>query len=158
MLWRFDWRYRVAEEEGVVAGRCAACGYEFDDAAKAAAEPADTPCPSCGAIGRRHFFVGTSDFVQAHEFVVVKGEQQGKRWGRRRRKHYREVEAGEQLQRGYVAGDGRPTFVDKYRLIDREHDQYVEIVNDPETGVVRREVRHSLRDHTGHGSGRVDPP
>lgn len=60
------------ENIGVVSGRCTECGYEFPYPREAAAEPAGTPCPRCGATEGRAFEIHASDSVAFHEYVKAK--------------------------------------------------------------------------------------
>jgi hypothetical protein len=52
----------------------------------------------------------------------------------------------------HFAAEGR--WVQKMRRIDREGDQYDEVITDPETGRILHEKHERLSDHRGHGSAR----
>jgi len=43
-------------------------------------------------------------------------------------------------------------YVEKFRCIDRENDQYSEIVTGPQTGEIIHKRDERLSDHKGHGS------
>lgn len=45
-------------------------------------------------------------------------------------------------------------WVDKTRIIDRENNEYVEIVKDKETGEIIHECKEPLTDHFNHGSAK----
>lgn len=140
-----DWREHVdggrTMAEGITAGHCGICDYEFPDPVEAAAQPADTPCPKCQGHAPV-FTVTASDSAKFHEFAQVKGRRPGQR-----RPHF-EVQAGEELYKKEAR------FVGKYRCIDRERNEYDEKVVDPDTGEVLHECHESLTDHFGHGSAR----
>ncbi|MDV8071169.1 hypothetical protein R4P64_32135 [Rhodococcus sp. IEGM 1366] len=136
------------EDIGVVSGRCTECGFEFPYPSKAAAEPAGTACPRCGATAGRAFEINASDSVTFHEYVKAKGKRPGKKTRPGRKRPYIETEGGEQFNHG--AGK----FVEKYVRIDRDKDEYEEIVTDIETGVTIHECREPLSEHRDHGSAR----
>ena len=45
-------------------------------------------------------------------------------------------------------------FMRKFRVVDREHDHYLETVVDPSTGQTIHHVDEPLSKHTGHGSAK----
>lgn len=59
----------------------------------------------------------------------------------------------------FIYGDDRRksnnTWVDKTRIIDRENNQYTEIVKEKETGEIIHECKEALTDHFNHGSAKV---
>ncbi|HJP61069.1 MAG TPA: hypothetical protein VJ865_13770 [Gemmatimonadaceae bacterium] len=130
------------ENIGAVSGKCTECEYEFPDPRKAAAEAAGTPCPRCGATSGREFVINASDSFSLHEFANVIGKRPGKK------KPYIETQGGEQLNRG------TDKYVEKYRRIDRDNNEYEEIVKDIETGATIHECREPLSEHWGHGSAK----
>lgn len=130
----------MGDNDGVVAGRCGECGYEFPDPREAASKSAGTPCPNCGATTNRIFEVHASDSIKLREYAKVKGRRFGKK------KPYVETECGEQER--VSKGD----HVAKYRRIDRENDEYQEIVTDLETGAILHETHEPLSEHWDHGS------
>lgn len=65
--------------EGIVAGHCGICGYEFSDPVKASAQPTDSPCPECRSH-RPVFTVRATDTAEFHDFVQgTKGKRPGEK-------------------------------------------------------------------------------
>ena len=60
-----------------------------------------------------------------------------------------EVFAGSDLRKS----DGR--WMNKERVIDKDHDYYKETVSDPQTGEVIHRTEEQLSDHFGHGSAKL---
>jgi hypothetical protein len=134
--------------EGIIAGNCGICGYEFQDPVEASAQPTGSPCPRCGGY-YPVFTVKAADAAELHEFAQAKGKRPGEK------KPYIETQAGDQFS------TGQARFMDKYRRIDRANDWYDEVVIDPETGAIVHECHEPLGEHWGHGSARTtrqEPP
>ena len=72
--------------------------------------------------------------------------------GERRGRPFAVVKAGEEF---FHEGD---RWVHRYRNIDRLANRYDEVITDPETGQVLREVHEPLTDHQDRGSARRDRP
>jgi hypothetical protein len=125
--------------DGITAGHCAMCKYDFPDPVAFSAEPAGTPCPQCGASAPV-FVVSESDRAAFHDFAEAKGKRPD------RKKPYVETQAGEQM----AGSTGR--WMEKFRRIDRDGDQYDEVVVDQETGEIVHERHEPLSEHWGHGS------
>ncbi|MFT3916567.1 MAG: hypothetical protein QM704_21555 [Anaeromyxobacteraceae bacterium] len=103
-----------------------------------AAEATDRRC-ACGETARTiHEEIG--DHCHAHDRVGFKVKQPGKK------DPVLEGLSGDEIRK---ATGG---WVKKDRLIDREHDRYVEHVVDIETGEVLRNCDEPLSEHVGHGS------
>lgn len=112
--------------------QCRDCGYEF-------IEPESPQCPKCGS---RNLLICDTDSVKFHERIRLRVSHKDQR------RHYRELIRGEEL----YEKEGK--WVDKYRLIDKETDEYHELVTDPETGRVIHECKEPLTEHRGHGSAK----
>ncbi len=136
----------MSDNAGVVAGHCGECGYIFPDPNAASVEPAGAPCPQCGATTNRTFDVHASGSITFHEYARAKGRRQG---GKR---PYIETEGGEQPR--VSKGD----FVEKYRRIDHEANEYEEVIKDLETGEIIYETCEPLSEHWGHGSAKFSTP
>jgi hypothetical protein len=128
--------------EGVVAGHCGICGFEFPDPAVESTQPADTPCPKCGGHSPV-FVVSASDSCKFHEFIEAKGKRLGEK------KPYIETQAGDQRS------TARARLVDKYRRIDRDRDLCDEVITDPESGEIIYECHELLSEHWGRGSAKT---
>lgn len=138
----------MEEEIGAVSGKCTECDYEFPYPSEAAAEPAGTPCPCCGATAGRAFVINASDSAAFHEYVKTKGKRPGKKTRPGRKRPYIETEGGEQFNHG----TGK--FVEKHVRRDRDNDEYEEIVTDIETGLTIHECRERLSAHRDRGSAK----
>jgi hypothetical protein len=134
----------AAMTEGITAGHCAMCEYDFPDPIAFSAEPVGTPCPQCGASAPV-FEVSASDSAHFHEFAGTKGKRPGKK------RPYIETQAGDQKEED----SGR--WMEKFRRIDRDGDRYDEVVVDQETGEIVHECHEPLSEHWGHGSAKEPP-
>lgn len=129
----------------LISARCTHCSYRWPDPVVAAAEPAGTPCPGCGALGERLYDVLATEEVRIYEFTEVKEASRFK-------KPRVEVQSGSEQARS------SERWMDKYRRIDRERDLYDEVVVDQETGEVVHECHEPLSVHRHRGSAKSGPP
>jgi hypothetical protein len=127
--------------DGITAGHCAMCEYDFPDPVAFSAEPAGAPCPQCGASAPV-FVVSASDSRTFHEFARAKGKRPD------RKKPYVETQSGDQM----AGSTGR--WMEKFRRIDRDDDQYDEVVVDQESGEIVHECHEPLSEHCGHRSAK----
>ena len=96
-------------------------------------------CPSCGS---RLFFQTLSGTVEAKSVLSYKGKRAGKRgW----------------FRSGKVGASWSTKFKRWMRRemdLDKENDQYKEVVIDPSTGQVIHKTNEPLTQHQGHGSAK----
>jgi len=124
--------------------QCGACGATIN-------EPQDlspgkrTPCPACGSTTRK-FSVFITETLTLRESLGFKAKRQGQG------KPYVEGRSGDDLHRK----TGK--WMKKEQVIDRENDQYAEVVTDPETGIVMHHCKEPLSKHRGHGSAKKAKP
>ena len=122
---------------------CSACGI-------AIGEPSSTPvaerspCPSCGATART-FSAHAEDSITLREKVALKHKRPGFK------KPIYESVSGEDLYR--ATGQWHQLT----REIDRENNRYRELIENPQTGQVVREVDEPLTDHVARGSAKPKP-
>lgn len=119
---------------------CTECGAPLDEPPSL---PTDQrkPCPNCGSMAR-------TINVSVHETVTVR-----ERIGMKARhgvsgKPYAESVSGADLHRG----SGKWMHLE--RVIDREKDEYKEVVKDPETGAVVHKCEEPLSKHQDHGNAK----
>jgi hypothetical protein len=120
---------------------------ECKDCGTAIAEPSDTPlekrtpCPSCGSILRRSY-VEAVDTLEFHASLGFKVKRQGGD------KPSLEGKTGDDLHRK----TGK--WMKKEQVVDRENDQYKEVVTDPESGKEVHRCEEPLSQHRDHGSAK----
>ena len=112
---------------------CKHCGIELP--------PSHTgPCPKCGKIGK-HYTAIASAVVEIHSSMTARQKRKGFP------KFIKEIIQGRfpsvnpKLKKG----------VDKVRIIDKEKNEYHEVVKNAETGEITREVHEPLSQHR-HGN------
>lgn len=96
------------------------------------------PCPTCGSK-KRHVSIEIHDSLTIHETLHTKGRRSGKN------KPFYESMSGDDLHRK----TGK--WMKKMRIIDRDKDEYKEIISDPKTNSVVHKCEEPLSKHTGHG-------
>ena len=102
-----------------------------------------TPCPSCGSK-ERHFeelelSVGSKAYTQIRGKVWNKGKS---------RKPLLEFKSGDELHRKTGRGS------DLKRTIDRENDNYKEVITDKNSVDIIHHCKEPLSQHKGHGSAK----
>lgn len=105
-------------------------------------EPDNRPCPKCGSLLKRVEIVFEDQVPVPKEMLDLKGKQSGKK------KPVIEYKSGDEIRRS--TGE----WVEKVRVIDREHDKYLEKVVNPETHEVIHSCDEALSKHTGHGTAK----
>ncbi len=63
-----------------------------------------------------------------------------------------------ELRLGTEWSEGKQKWINIERLIDKNQDQYREVVSDPETGEIIHQCEEPLSKHYGHGSAKFTPP
>lgn len=124
--------------------KCNECGFESD----VGCEPAPNSCLVCSSIYLSRYISVVASPVSIgsiHDSVTVRVKNPDLPSKKKLRK---EIQAGADLYR--KTGE----YLDKYRLIDKDNDRYVEIVKDLSTGKVTYHCNEPLSAHTGHGSAR----
>jgi len=121
--------------------KCRKCGVVL-------LEPKDekrTPCLVCGDMARIHE-VEVKDTIVLRDHMRVKGKHRG------RGRFFFDVRVGAAFY--YKEREWRHLE----RLIDRDNNLYIEIITDPKTGEVIKEIKEPLSEHKGHGSARKRNP
>lgn len=119
---------------------CKGCGIQLD--AAHVASTARLPCPACG------------DSRQTHDFrlqVAGQGAQVGMSFKAR---HPGSKKPHGELRFGPDPSVRLGVDVQKFRLIDREGDRYIEHVEEYGTGKVLHHDSEPLSEHVGHGSAK----
>ena len=112
---------------------CATCGALLD------AEHA--PCMQCGSMVRR-VELDLHAEVQSHGMLTLKARRGG---------HGRPfVEQWVGASFRWATGQ----WVRLRRVVDRERDEYHEVVSDPSTGAVIHQTHEPLSQHQGHGAAK----
>ena len=99
------------------------------------------PCPNCGSTNRL-FHAKVEGKVTMKSKLRIKGRHSG------RGKPFVEAISGDDLHRK----SGK--WMKFSRLIDRDNDQYHEIVTEPRTGEIVHECKEPLSDHKGYGAAK----
>ncbi|MCD6474612.1 MAG: zinc ribbon domain-containing protein [Thermoplasmata archaeon] len=98
-------------------------------------------CPNCGSK-KRNIIVTLKDKIELHDQIKGKVKRQGFK------KPIREFKVGDDLH--HKSGK----WYHKEMYIDREKDQYKEIVKDKTTGNIIHKCEEPLSKHKGHGSAK----
>jgi len=118
---------------------CKNCGYmggeDFSN------QDGTHTCPKCKSRNV-HIHPILRESISLHEKLGIKARHPGQR------KPFKEVLVGDDLFRKF----GK--WMRKRRVIDREKDQYEELVVDPETGKTVNRCSEKLSNHKGHGSAK----
>ena len=139
-LWPISIRYASRMSFAIDSTSCSECGAIID-------EPASTPiaerkpCPSCGSTVRT-FSANVHETLTLREKLGLKHKRPG------HKKAIYESVSGEDLHR--ATGQ----WSQLTREIDRENDRYKEVIVNPQTGEVIRQVDEPLSDHTGRGTAK----
>jgi hypothetical protein len=97
------------------------------------------PCPTCGSK-KRNISIEMQDSITLRETLYPKGRHSGKK------KPFFESISGDDFHR--KTGE----WMKKLRVIDRDKNEYKEIVTDPKTNSIVHKCEEPLSKHTGHGS------
>jgi hypothetical protein len=122
---------------------CSVCGAVIDEPASTPVEER-RPCPSCGSTART-FSAHVHESVTFREKIGLKHKRPG------HKKPIYESVSGEDLHR--ATGQWNQLT----REIDRENNRYKEVIVNPQTGEVIRNVDEPLTSHTGRGSIKPKP-
>ena len=133
---------KMRKGPGMYSIWCVGCGSIIGDGLSTPVDD-QVRCPSCPST-RRFVALDAHDscVIQVHEQVHLK-DRQGTG-----RKALREVKSGDDFHRQ----SGRWNKIE--RVIDHRNDWYDEVIIDPSTGSVIREVHEPLSKHQGHGSAK----
>ena len=117
---------------------CQGCYARIDESLK---DQPPEPCPICGST-IRDVDLTITDTSESHEKIGFQAKMPGFK----------------KTRREAIWGDEK--FVDqnkwvhKERVIDRENNQYIEVVEDSITGEIIRQCHEPLTQHFGHGSAK----
>ena len=120
-----------------------ACGAVIDEPASSIVAERQ-PCPACGSTVRT-FSAHVHESVTLREKIGLKHKRPGYK------KPIYESVSGEDLHR--ATGQ----WNQKTREIDRENNRYKEVIVNPQTGEVVRNVDEPLASHTGRGFAKPKP-
>jgi hypothetical protein len=119
---------------------CSSCHTLLDVSGESAGTR--SPCPSCGSttrtIGLDIALVAPPAHIRLSAKAKAKGAKKAK-W---------------ELKKGPTPSVRLQKLVDHTRLIDRENDQYSELVLDRESGEIIHSRHEPLSNHKGHGSAK----
>jgi hypothetical protein len=119
---------------------CGNCGLQLDEDSNTSPENR-LPCPSCGSMSRA-IHVTVHDTITIKKKLGMKGRHAGGG------KPFIEQVHGDDLHRD--SGVWRHLS----RVIDRENDEYQEVVKDSKTGEIVHECHEPLSQHQGHGAAK----
>lgn len=132
----------MTEETQVVA-----CGHCARIMEESSAIPGDqrTPCPNCGSRSRQ-VRMGIADSLTVRDGIRGK---------------VRSGEAGKPGAKPWLTTMSEPSWsysaekwMHREKTENRREDRYTEVVKDPDTGEIIREVNEPLSEHRGHGSAK----
>ncbi len=112
---------------------CKDCGQKLSED--------DKNCPNCGSK-EKHITLTVEEKIKMHEKTEGKAKKQGIR------RPAQEFKVGDYLHRN----SGKWRHREMY--IDREKNQYKEIVKDKTTGEIIHKCEEPLSEHKGHGSAK----
>lgn len=124
--------------------KCNECGFQSE----VRSEPAPNSCPVCGfmpLLRHVHVVAPPMSLGSIHDSVTVQVKNPSLPSKKKLRK---KIISGAELCR--KTGE----YLDKYRLIDRDNNHYIETVKDPASGAVIHHCDESLSEHRGHGSAK----
>lgn len=122
--------------------KCDGCGFQSE----VRSGPAPDSCPVCGFMPLfRHVYIVAPpiSFGAIHDLVTVKVKNPSLPSKKKLRK---EIISGADLCR--KTGE----YLDKYRLVDKDNNRYIETVKDPASGEVIHHCDEFLSEHRRHGS------
>lgn len=122
---------------------CADCGIELRS--EETGSEKSTPCPTCGSVKRNLTLSITEQMQPAHD--ILTGKLKDKRFPSKKNPRV-EFTVGDDQRKS----DGK--WMLKTRTINKEKNQYSEVVTDPETGAVVHKCEQPLSQHIGHGSAK----
>lgn len=112
---------------------CKDCGQKLSED--------DKVCPNCGSE-KKYIKLTFEEKIELHDQIQGIGEKQGIKG------FAQEFKVGDDLYRNSVK------WYYKERYIDREKNQYKEIVKDKTTGKIIHKCEEPLSEHKGHGSAK----
>jgi len=118
--------------------RCSACRTLLDEPTDIGMEDRH-PCPECGSLARL-VELEAADEIRFRSAVKLTGKRRGLK------RPFLELFTGADQSR--ASGQ----WMEKLRRIDRDHDRYIEVVTNPETGEVIHQQDEPLSHHRRHGS------
>lgn len=119
---------------------CTECGAPLDESPSLPTDQRE-PCPNCGSMAR-------TIHVSVHETLTVRERMGLKARHGESGKPCLESVSGADLHRK----SGKWMHLE--RVIDREKDEYKEVVKDPDTGTVIHKCEEPLSKHQGHGTAK----
>jgi len=104
-------------------------------------------CVYCGSM-KKTVQIAAKDYVRLDLKVRGRGKVKDDRY-----------KSKEKVRRDFLHGDDlhrkSGKWYKKDRVIDKETDQYKEVVTDPETGQIIHECEEPLSEHRGNGSAKI---
>lgn len=126
---------------------CSNCGNKFP--AEIIQSETSYPCPKCGSTTKRIKII-LKDDLQLYDNLKFTSYDPTLPSKTKRKKTQVECFTGTEWSHS------RKKMVNKYRLIDRRNDLYIEWVIDPDTGEIIHSCEEPLSHHRGHGDARKD--
>ena len=124
--------------------KCGSCGVPIDEPSNTPIEER-VPCPACGSKIRR-IEKALTENQPFHEQLKHKAKHGGKG------KPFIEGKSGDDLHKK----SGK--WMQREMTVNREKDQYKEVVTDPQTGEVIHHCEEPLSKHQYHGSAKKKQP
>lgn len=122
---------------------CGNCGQIIDLPPNDFSQPA-SPCPRCGST-KQNIKISISEEITVRE--CLKGKVKDKNYPSKKNPR-KEFVIGDEVSKS----DGK--WMKKERIIDKEKNQYKEVVIDSSTGEIIHSTNEELKKHVGHGSAK----
>lgn len=125
--------------------KCTRCGKETGETEEQTNND-PKPCPYCGSMEK-------TVEIRVHEKVTLNLKDRIRE--KVKNDSYR---SKDKLRREFIRGDElhkkSGKWYKKVREIDKDSDQYKEVITDPETGEITHECEEPLSEHRNHGSAK----
>ena len=134
------------KDETTAQVACADCGKELP--AEEVRQTTSPPCPHCGSVKRNVTLSFVDSVAPMHDSLEGKLKNTKLPSKKNPRVHFF---TGDDIRHS----DGK--WMNKTRMIDKDKDEYSEIVTDPETGEIVHQCNEPLSQHTAHGAAKRKP-
>lgn len=119
---------------------CSVCGKKL--------KPNSHDCPKCGKVPVNNV-LHLEDYVTIEDHIKTHSKKGPKIKSGKKKRYKREEISGED----FYKKDKKWNYIK--RKIDRENNIYKELIKDPKTGEIIKDIKEPLPEHTGHGYNQI---